>query len=162
LTKFIKCPTRTKQVAHSVAEQDPVNRFGDEVSCPDLIGLMDRTFVLQASEHDNRNVFSSRHLTQRRTGLVAVEFGHHHIQEYQIRGKLLEHFQRLTSVFCLFDKKACVFECLANEQADSHTIVDDKYEGVTAVIERVGHRSILLKEASWMRRGYGHILFRSS
>jgi len=81
------CPQR---IAHAVGEERRVDRLGDEIRRPGIVGPFDGSGVVQSRKHDHRNADRFGALAQRAANLVAVHPRHHHIEQHQVRAALLD------------------------------------------------------------------------
>ncbi len=116
-------------VAHAVRQQGPVDRLGDEVGGAVVVRALDRLGVVQAREHQDRDARARRRGTDALADLVAVEAGHHHVQQHQVVDPGLELRQRLLAAGRIAHVEAGMPQGRRGHVAQQGVVVDDQQVG---------------------------------
>ena len=112
-----------KQVTHAVADQGPVDRLGNEVGGAMLVGRLDRSHVVHASHHDDRQQ-GADFGTQDGADLVPVEIGHVDIEHDQIAGLGTELLQGILAAFGHAHIESGLAQGRTHDQARVAVVVD--------------------------------------
>src|ERR1700674_1659036 len=106
-----------QQITHPVTQHGPRDRLRNEVGCPDLVGAVDRCWIIQSGDHQNRSVFPAVELAQSLAGLETVEDRHHYVKQDEVRLESLERCQAGLAVVRFLGGAPGLPECYARDQA---------------------------------------------
>ncbi len=141
LLQFAQLPSllrRAQHVACTVAENRPVDRFGDEVAGARLVSLVDRLDVVHAGDHDDRHFAHVPALANVSANGEAVHSGHVDVEQDQVGRLSGQQCQRLFAVGGDADFEVELGQRFLFEHAHHVVVVDDQHSRSFGLLRR-GH-----------------------
>src|SRR6185369_16146702 len=90
LLEIAECLVGAQDVADAVSENDPVDRFADEIRCTHFVSTVDRIGVVQSGQHQYWHERAGGSPAQFRAQSVAIHSRHYDVEQDDVRCDLVE------------------------------------------------------------------------
>src|SRR6185369_7171671 len=115
-----------QQVAQAAGEQAPLRRLDEEVGCAGFIRARDRSVVVEAGQHQDRQRLEAGQRAQLAAHLEAVEPRHDGVEDDDVGQPVGQHAHRLLAARRLGDVEALVLERDRGQQQVDLVVVDEE------------------------------------
>ncbi|EXI73037.1 MAG: hypothetical protein AW07_02969 [Candidatus Accumulibacter sp. SK-11] len=142
---------RTQAVAHALGQQQPVDRFGDEVGGASRIGALDRLGVVEPGEHHDRQRLPARTAADRPADVVAVHQRHLAIHQDRVMGAGARRDHRLRTILRQLDPATETFQDRRRDLAVDGVVFGDQDPRPRQAAGQ--HRRLLARQRAGVARG---------
>ena len=120
--QIIERPAGPQDIADTVAENQPVQGFGEKVGGADIIGFGNGINIIKACYDQNGHLAPAAQCPDGGAGVKPVKAWHHHIEQHQIRAMLFEEINGIVAIFGFDDGESGLLQSLAHQNARHHVI----------------------------------------
>ncbi len=129
LAQVVRRLRGAQHVARPMAQNRPVDRFGDEVVGAHLVGLGDRVDIVHAGDHDHRHLGRVPPLPNATADLEAVDARHVDVEQHQVRRRLRQQCQPRFAIGRCAHRKSELDQRFLLQHAHHLIVVDDQHRG---------------------------------